>query len=56
MIRKNNIFDDVKMPNDIEGLIIPWQLCGELEEQLIQQEYFKLRNNSYGYIVRYPVR
>lgn len=56
MIRDNNIFADVEMPNDIEGLIIPWQLYGELEEQLIQQRYFKLKNNSYGYIVRYPVR
>ena len=56
MLRKNNPFAGVELSNDIEGLIIPWSLYGELEEQLMQQRYFKLRNNSYGYIVRYPVR
>lgn len=55
-MKQDNPFAPVETTNNPEGLIIPWSVYGPLEEQLILERYLRLRNDSYGYIVRYPVR
>lgn len=38
--------------NDIEGLIIPYQLISRTDREVIEAKYMKLRKSSYSYIVR----
>lgn len=50
---KSNPFENTSIyENDIEGLIIPYQLVSRTDREVIEAKYMKLRKTSYGYIVR----
>lgn len=39
--------------NNMEGFIIPYELCGEFEEEVLIAKYRKLRNRSFGQFKRF---